>query len=118
MRLAGLAVTSTALILMGCGGHAITPGESDAAAACSGSGAAAAAAATRAAAVNPGYSTLAADTTAVAAGESTQVSNLSDGDPDDDAGVGALASSLDIGTAARQKVIADCMELGLPVARP
>ena len=72
---------------------------------------------TSAAAVNPGYATLAADETAVAAGESTQVSNLSDGDTGDDAGVSALASSVDIGTAARQKVIADCMELGLPVAR-
>jgi len=111
---AGVAVVA----LTGCGGgHAITPGESEAAAACRGSGASAAAAATRAAAVNPSYATLAADENAVAAGEAVQVGNLSDGDAGDDAGVDALASSIDIGTVARQKVIADCVNLGLPVAR-
>jgi hypothetical protein len=99
------------------GGHAITPGQSDAAAACRGSGSAAALAATKAAAVNPGFSTLAADENALAAGESPQASDLSDGDPSDDAGVGAVASAVDLGSAARQKVIADCFQLGLPVAQ-
>jgi hypothetical protein len=102
-----------------CGsGHALTPGKSDAAAACRGTGAAAAAAATRAAAVNPGFSTLAADENALAAGEATQIEELSDGDPGDDAGVSATVAGVDLGSAARQKVIADCVQLGLPVTRP
>ena len=105
-----------AAAVSGCGGgHAITPGQADAAAACRGSGSAAALAATKAAAVNPGFSTLAADENALAASESTQVADLSDGTTADDAGTGALASGLDLGSAARQKVIADCVSLGLPV---
>jgi hypothetical protein len=109
-----LVVGGTATIAFtGCGGgHPLTPGQADAAAACSGSGSTAALAATRAAAVNPGFSTLAADENALAAGESTQSAEISDGTATD---ADAVASSLDLGSAARQKVIADCLALGLPV---
>ena len=109
-----LAVAATTA---GCGGHAFTPGKSDAAAACKGSGSAAALAATKAAAVNPSYATLAADENALAAGESTQTADLSDGTASDDAGVGAIAAGVDLGSAAQQKVIADCVSLGLPVVQ-
>src|SRR3954454_15407531 len=106
-----------ALVLMsGCGGgHALTPGHDKAAAACRGTGSQAALAATQAAAVNPGYTTLAADENALAASEAPQQAALSDGDPADDASVGSVTSSLDLGSAARQKVIADCYNLGLRV---
>lgn len=105
-------------VAAGCGGgHALTPGQADAAAACRGTGSAAALAATKAAAVNPGFSTLAADENALAASEAPQVTDLSDGDPNDDASVGAVAAGVDLGSPARQKVIADCVNLGLPVTK-
>jgi hypothetical protein len=114
-RSVGVALVAVAAV-SGCGGgHPVSSGQSDAASACRGAGSAAALAATRAAAVNPSYATLAADENAVAASESTQVTDLSDGTATDDAGAGALAASLDLGSAARQKVIADCVALGLPV---
>jgi hypothetical protein len=108
-----LAVAAAAAVA-GCGGgHALSPGQADAAAACRGSGAAAALAATKAAAVNPGFSTLAADENALAGSESAQTSVLSDGS--DDSGTASLVAGVDLGSAARQKVIADCASLGLPV---
>jgi hypothetical protein len=113
-----VACAAAAVAIAGCGGgHAFTPGKDDAAAACKGSGSAAALAATRAAAVNPGYSTLAADENALAASEANQSADLSDGDPADDAGVGAVTSAVDLGSPARQKVIADCFNLNLPVVQ-
>lgn len=106
------------LALAGCGGgHAITPGQDQAATACRSTGTAAALAATRAAAVNPAFATLAADENALATSEAPQVADLSDGDPTDDADVGAVAAGVDLGSPGRQKVIADCMNLGLPVAK-
>jgi hypothetical protein len=107
---------TVAAALVGCGGHAITPGKADAAAACHGSGTAAALAATRAAAVNPSYAALAADENALAANASTQEADLSDGTPSDDSGASALAAGVGLGSAAQQKVVADCFDLGLPVA--
>src|SRR3954452_12988955 len=81
------------VLLSGCGGgHALTPGQDKAAAACRGTGAQAALAATQAAAVNPGYATLAADENALAASEAPQQAALSDGDPADDAGAAAVTS--------------------------
>lgn len=114
----GLLVPSVAIFLAavvaGCGGgHAFSPGQAEAAAACRGSGSAAALAATKAAAVNPSFATLAADENALAASESTQVSDLSDGSSD--SSTAALVAGVDLGSAARQKVIADCVSLGLPV---
>ena len=110
-----LAVAAAAVV-SGCGGgHAFTPGQAEAAAACRGSSSQAALAATKAAAVNPGYSTLAADENALAASESTQASELSDGTAADAASAGSVASSIDLGSPARQKVIADCYNLGLRV---
>lgn len=107
-----------AAAVSGCGGgHAITPGQADATAACQGSGSAAALAATKAAAVNPAFATLAADANAEAASEAPQAAALSDGNPADDAGVGAVAAGVDLGSAGRQKVIADCVALGLPVVQ-
>jgi hypothetical protein len=113
----GLSVLFAAAVLAGCGGHAFTPGKADAAAACKGSGSAAALAATKAAAVNPSYTTLAADENALAASESTQSADLSDGTASDDAGVGTIAAGVGLGSAAQQKVIADCVSLGLPVVQ-
>jgi hypothetical protein len=116
-RMLGLALAGIAAsVVTACGGHAITPGQSDAAAACKGSGSAAALAATKAAAVNPGYATLAADENALAVSESSQEADLSDGTASDDASLGAVASAVDLGSPARQKVIADCFQLNLPVA--
>jgi hypothetical protein len=121
MRILATTLRTTTLagalvLLSGCGGgHALTPGHDKAAAACRGTGSQAALAATQAAAVNPGYATLAADENAVAASEAPQQAALSDGDPTDDAGAGALTSSVDLGSTQRQKVIADCYNLGLPV---
>ena len=107
----------TAATLTGCGGgHAYTPGQDQAAAACRGSGTAAALAATRAAAVNPGFATLAADENALATSQAPQAADISDGDPTDDADVGAVAAGVGLGSTAQQKVIGDCMNLGLPVA--
>src|SRR3954452_17183395 len=104
------------VLLSGCGGgHALTPGHDKAAAACRGAGSQAGLAATQAAAVNPGYATLAADENALAANEAPQQAALSDGDPTDDASVDSVTSGVDLGSAARQKVIADCFNLGLPV---
>lgn len=117
-RASAAVALSVAALLTACGGgHAITPGQADAAAACSGSGSAAALSATKAAAVNPSFSILAADENALAGSENAQVTDLSDGNATDDATTGQLASSLDLGSAARQKVIADCMALGLPVVQ-
>lgn len=99
------------------GGHALTPGQDQAALACRSTGTTAALAATRAAAVNPAFSTLAADENALATSQAPQVAALSDGDTTDDADVGAVAAGVDLGSPARQKVIADCMNLGLPVTR-
>jgi len=116
-RALGLALSATAVAaaLTGCGGgHAFTPGQAQAAAACQGSGSAAALAATKAAAVNPSFAALAADENALAGSEAQQTQTLSDGSSDD-AGAAALVSGVDLGSAARQKVIADCASLGLPV---
>ena len=113
--LAGVAAAAT---IAGCGGsHALTPGQADAAAACRESGSAAALAATKAAAVNPGFSALAADENTLAASESTQSAEISDGITADDANAGAVAAGVDIGSAGRQKVVADCVALGLPVTQ-
>jgi hypothetical protein len=115
LRLVLVAGAVTAASLAACGGgHAFTPGQAQAAAACQGSGSAAAVNAANAAHVNPSYVTLAADETALAASESTQVSDLSDGSSDA-SDASALAAGIDLGSAARQKVIADCVALGLPV---
>jgi hypothetical protein len=117
MRHAALTVLAAAAV-SGCGGgHAFTPGQDQAAAACRSSGTAAALAATRAASLNPSFATLAADENALANNQAPQVADLSDGDPADDAGVGAVAAGVDLGSPAQQKVIADCMNLGLPVAK-
>lgn len=98
----------------GCGGgHAFSPGQSEAAAACRGTGSAAALAATKAAAVNPSFATLAADENALAASDATQAADVSDGS--DGSGTSALVSGLDLASPARQKVLADCVALGLPV---
>ena len=103
-------------VVTGCGGgHPIMPGETDAKAACQGSGSAAALAATKAAAVNPAYARLAADENALATKQSTQMAELSDDNPADDAGLGAVTAGVDIGSAAQQQVVADCVALGLPV---
>ena len=99
------------------GGHALTPGQDQAAIACRSTGTTAALAATRAAAVNPAFATLAADENALATSQAPQVADLSDGDPTDDADVGAVAAGVGLGSAAQQKVIADCMNLGLPVTK-
>jgi hypothetical protein len=114
--LAVAAIVTAAATACG-GGHAITPGQDQAAAACRSSGTAAALAATRAAAVNPAFATLAADENALATSQAPQVADLSDGDPADDAGVGAVAAGVGLGSPAQQRVIADCMNLGLPVAK-
>ena len=112
LALAGLVVAAATA----CGGgHAITPGQDQAALACRSTGTTAALAATRAAAVNPAFAPLAADENALATSEAPQVADLSTGDPADDADVGAVAAGVDLGSAGRQKVIADCMNLGLPV---
>jgi len=98
--------------LAGCGGgHAFSPGQADATAACQGIGAQAAVAASRAAAKNPAYSTLAADETALMASDSTQAASVDDGTGD----AASLAAGVDIASPAHQKVIADCMSLGLPI---
>ena len=105
-----------AAVATGCGGgHAFTPGQDQAAAACRGSGSAAALAATKAAAVNPAFSTLAADENALAASQAPQAADISDADPTDDASVGAVAAGVTLGSEAQQKVIHDCINLGLPV---
>jgi hypothetical protein len=110
----GLAASAVA----GCGGgHAITPGQGQAALACRSTGTTAALAATRAAAVNPAFAPLAADENALATSQAPQVADISDGDPTDDADVGAVAAGVGLGSPAQQKVIADCMNLGLPVAK-
>lgn len=106
-------VVAVAAAVAGCGGgHAFTPGQSEAAAACRGNGSAAALAATKAAAVNPSFATLAADENALAASDATQAADVSDGS--DDSVTAALVSGLDLGSPARQKVLADCVALGLP----
>ncbi len=103
-------------VATGCGGgHAITPGQDQAALACRSTGTTAALAATRAAAVNPTFTTLAADENALATSQAPQAAAISDGDPTDDADVGAVAAGVGLGSPAQQKVIADCMDLGLPV---
>lgn len=108
----------TAAVATACaGGHAITPGQDQAALACQSTGTTAALAATRAAAVNPAFAPLAADENALATSQAPQVADLSDGDPTDDASVGAVAAGVGLGSPAQQKVIADCMNLGLPVTK-
>jgi hypothetical protein len=111
----GCAAAAASLVACG-GGHALTPGKADAVAACRGSGTPAALAASRAAAKNPEFSTLAADVNALVAGEASQTADISDGSTDD-ADAGTVAAGVDLGSAGRQKVIADCMALGLLVTR-
>ena len=109
-RLTLAALVATGIAACG-GGHAFTPGQADAQAACTGAGSQAAVAAARAAAKNPAFSTLAADETALEASDSTQAASLNDGSGD----ATAVAAGIDIASPARQKVIADCVSLGLRV---
>jgi hypothetical protein len=97
--------------LLGCGHGAPPAGQAQAAAACKGSGAQAAQLASQAAAVNPKFSTLAADEAALAASEAQQQSELSDGTSDN----GGLVGATSLGTPGGIKVISDCTALGLPV---
>jgi hypothetical protein len=111
--------TAASLVLLaGCGSSAkLMPGESEAAAACQSSGVHAAALAAHAAAVNPRFAVLGADEGALAATEANQETELSDGSGSDDSGLGALAGASAVGSGADNKVIADCVALGLPVAK-
>jgi hypothetical protein len=65
--------------------------------------------------VNPKYSTLAADENTLAASESTQQGELSDGNATDDSGLGDLAGANALGSPASMKVLGDCTSLGLSV---
>jgi hypothetical protein len=114
ISLAVLAVLAT-LVVAGCGASKLEPGQSEAAAACKSSGVHAAALAAHAAAVNPKFAVLSADEGALAASEANQETELSDGSSSDDSGLGALSGALAIGSTAGNKVIADCVALGLPV---
>lgn len=104
------------LLLAGCGSSSkLVPGQSEAAAACQSGGVHAAALAAHAAAVNPRFAVLSADEGALAATEANQESELSDGSGSDDSGLSALAGATAIGSGADNKVLADCVALGLPV---
>jgi hypothetical protein len=103
------------LVLTGCGSSTVEPGKSEAAAACKTSGVRAAALAAHAAAVNPKFAVLSVDEGALAASEANQEGELSDGSGSDDSGLGALSGALAIGSTADNKVLSDCVALGLPI---
>jgi hypothetical protein len=99
----------------GCGSHAVPAGQTLAAQACQSSGAAAAADAAAAARVNPKYAGLAADEQADASHQVAQQQELSDGESQDDSGLGSFTRAESLGTSSGQQVLADCVGLGLPV---
>jgi outer membrane murein-binding lipoprotein Lpp len=103
------------LLLAGCGNSSPPAGQSDAASACRSGGAQAARLAAQAAATNPKYDTLSVDERALAANEQVQNNELSDGNPSDDSGLGALTGADSVGSSADLKVLSDCVSLGLPV---
>jgi hypothetical protein len=100
-------------VLAGCGGGSVPPaGQAQAAAACKTGGSQAAQLASQAAAANAKYATLAADENALAASESTQQDELSDGSGGGDSD---LTGATALGSPASMKVLGDCTSLGLPV---
>jgi hypothetical protein len=109
-------VAALLIALAGCGGSSAPPaGQALAAKACQSSGTSAATLASQAAAANPRYSTLAVDETAEATSQSGEESELSDGNSSDDNSLGAVAGAESIGTAGGDKVLSDCISLGLSV---
>jgi len=99
----------------GCGSQSPPAGQSLAAQACQASGATAAADAAQAARLNHKYATLAADEQTVASQQATQEQELSDGESQDDSGLGSLTNAESLGTTSGQRVLADCVSLGLSV---
>ena len=103
---------AVAPLVAACGSSAPPAGEPLAAQACQSSGSAAAGFAQRAAAANGKYAGLSVDEQALATQQATQSAELSDGSG---SGSGSLEQDEAIGTSAGQKVLADCVSLGLPV---
>jgi hypothetical protein len=102
-------------VLAACGSSQPPAGQAQAQAACKSSGSQAATLASQAATANPKYATLSADESALASREATQENELSDGNPSDDSGLGALAGADSIGDSGDMKVLSDCVSLGLSV---
>ena len=111
-------VVLAALALAGataCGSTTPVAGQSLAAKACQSSGTAAAADAAAAAKANPKYAALAADEQADAQQQATQQQELSDGESQDDSGLSGFTGAESLGTTSGQKVLGDCVSLGLSV---
>jgi hypothetical protein len=107
---------ATAAIVAGCGGSSAPPaGQVLAQQACQSSGSPAADLAARAAQQNATYATLAADEAAYAQQQATQAQSVMDGNPADDSSIGALTAQTGLGTASGQRVLAECVRLGLRV---
>jgi hypothetical protein len=105
-----------AVVAAGCGGGSHPDGAGALAArACQTHGADAASLADQAATKDPTFATLAADERAAAAAQSQQQGVLSDGDAGDDSSTAALVGSQSLGTTAGQRVLNDCVALGLTV---
>jgi hypothetical protein len=110
-----VAALALAAALTGCGHSAPVAGHSLAQQACLSGGSQAASYAAQAAAQNPAYATLSADEARLAATDSQQASELSDGSSSDDSGLGALTQTTNLGTSGGIKVLTDCVSLGLSV---
>lgn len=115
MRRFVLLALLSVLGVTGCGSHTPPAGQSLAAQACQSSGATAAADAAQAARLNQKYAGLAADERTDEAEQATQQQELSDGESQDDSGLGSLTNAESLGTTSGQRVLADCVSLGLSV---
>ena len=114
VRVAAGAAGLVLVTACGGGGHP-DEGRQLAAQACQTNGATAASLAAQAAAKNGKYSTLAADEQAAATAGAQQQGVLSDGNAGDDVSTESLIGAQTTGTAAGQRVLADCTDLGLSV---
>jgi hypothetical protein len=113
--LIGVVLSACFAAMTACGSSAPPAGQSQAQAACLAFGAQAAQDAQQAASLNSKYATLSVDEAASAASQGQTSSELSDGNPSDDSGLGALAGTTSLGTGGGIKVISDCVSLGLSV---
>jgi hypothetical protein len=116
MKRTVIVAVAAVAVLSGCGGSTLVAGKSLAQQACLGSGQQAASYAAQAAAANPqAYSTLSADVAALATQDASRVAGATDGDPSDDAGLGAIAAADGVGSGAYINVMTDCIKAGLSV---
>jgi hypothetical protein len=117
---AALAALVAVAVVSGCGSSAPPAGQALAQQACQSSGDRAAALAQQAAKANPRYGQLSTDEQAAAQADAAEESELSDGNASDDSGLGSLVSADgagSVGTVSGDRILNDCVSLGLAVLK-